>query len=101
MNSSPQSKEMSSNVVSSRTSRTAASIGSSPRSTSPLGKSQFRYARNRRYLSFRSTKLTTTTPEDNLVGGATEDMDMLVYLPALPLYSRAPGAAAPRGRARA
>src|ERR1700721_2584117 len=74
MKANPQSKDRSSSVVSSRTSRKAASIGSSPASTRPLGKSQLRYARSSRYLSFRSARLTTTTPEDSRCGGALDDI---------------------------
>src|SRR5882757_1075972 len=89
----PQSKEMSSKVVSSRTSRTAASIGDSPASTRPFGKSQFRYALRSKNLSFLSSTLTTTTPADILVGGATDGMATLVgYTQAL--YSRRPVLAA-------
>src|ERR1700688_752141 len=60
----PQSKEMSSKVVSSRTSRTAASMGDSPCSTRPFGKSQLRYARSSKNFNFLSSTLTTTTPAD-------------------------------------
>src|SRR5450432_1214102 len=74
MNSRPQSKDRSSSVVSSRTSRNAASIGSSPASTRPLGKSQLRYARSSKYFNFRCTKLTTTTPEDSRCGGTAADI---------------------------
>src|ERR1700732_5048275 len=68
----PQSKEMSSRVVSSRTSRTAASMGDSPGSTKPLGKSQLRYARSSKNFNFRLSTLTTTTPADIRVGGAAD-----------------------------
>src|SRR5580700_3403636 len=78
MNTMPQSKEMSSSAVSSRTSRTAASIGSSPGSTRPFGKSQFRKARSSRNFSLRSTTLTMTAPQDNLVVGAADMQDLLV-----------------------
>src|SRR5579863_3282105 len=90
MNSRPQSKERSSSVVSSRTSRKAASIGSSPVSTRPLGKSQLRYALSSRYLSFRCARLTTTTPDDSRCGGALDDILTLRTrgLPRPPDYTR-------------
>src|ERR1700722_7857280 len=95
MYSMPQSNEMSSSVVSSRTSRSAASMGSSPASTRPLGKSQFRYARSNKNLSFRATTLTTTTPADSLVSGAAEgitrspsELPRLLYSPPCTLAAR-------------
>src|SRR5260221_14134249 len=74
----PQSKEMSSKVVSSRTSRTAASMGDSPGSTKPFGKSQLRYARSSKNFNFRSSTLTTTTPADIRAGGAADGRARLV-----------------------
>src|ERR1700693_757553 len=70
----PQSKEMSSKVVSSRTSRTAASMGDAPVSNHPYGKSQLRYARSSKNFNFLSSTLTTTTPADIRVGGAADGM---------------------------
>src|SRR5579863_338434 len=90
MNSRPQSKERSSSVVSSLTSRKAASIGSSPASTKPLGKSQLRFRSSSRYLSFRCARLTTTTPDDSRCGGALDDILTLrtCGLPRPPDYTR-------------
>src|SRR6202051_5057616 len=84
----PQSKEMSSKVVSSRTSRTAASMGDSPGSTKPFGKSQLRYARSSKNFNFLSSTLTTTTPADIRVGGAADGMARLVGITFAILYRR-------------
>src|ERR1700681_3292491 len=82
----PQSKEMSSKVVSSRTSRTAASMGDSPDSTKPFGKSQLRYARSSKNFNFLSSTLTTTTPADIRVGGAADGMARLAGIKTAVLY---------------
>src|SRR5258706_14820673 len=84
----PQSKEISSKVVSSRTSRTAASMGDSPGSTRPLGKSQLRYARSSKNFNSRSSTLTTTTPADIRAGGAADGMARLVGITIAILYRR-------------
>src|SRR3984893_12789624 len=84
----PQSKEMSSKVVSSRTSRTAASMGDSPDSTKPFGKSQLGYARSSKNFNFLSSTLTTTTPADIRVGRAADGMARAAWITVAILYRR-------------
>src|ERR1700736_200953 len=71
----PQSKEIPSKVVSSRTSRTAASMGDSPDSTKPFVKSQLRYSRSSKNFEFLSS--TPTAPAEIRVGGAADGMARL------------------------
>src|SRR6185312_245423 len=63
--SSPHVNSRSSMRVSSRTSRHAAAIGSSPGSTTPFGKSQFRYARSIRNNQSTDPRRRTTTPAES------------------------------------